>query len=543
MHFSSRWKLSVAALLSTAVAILLAVQKTATSEPPNTPSAESRAEPAAPAEPASQQKPPTRQEALEAIPPRPAQTDKGVFPELAPKVRLSFPSWLRDASVTVADPSGQDSPIAYHQGVPVGLASDGLARTRAISDWGKNDADHDDIPNQLDILIGAKKTALNGAKYQGGYKGMAYPGGDVPRTEGVCTDVIVRAVRNAGIDLQKELREDIKAHPKGYPMVDTPDPNIDQRRVRTLLPYFERNWTSLPTDLEDADSLWAPGDVLFMNTMGDDRPDHVGIVSDRVGDSGRPLVINNWTNGYHTQAMDLLDFVPVTHRFRVPHEPLKTETTTELARVLDHYGIDLPDKHRQVVLVLSFDASSSRATLRRFQRSDGDWKAVEDPIEVRLGAAGLGAGRGLYDPNLKALIDKREGDRRSPAGVFSLGTAFGTVDKPYEGNWPWRGVDERDRFVDDPASPHYNSWQRAPESDDGDWDSAEKMAMYRLGLVVRHNLDPVEPGAGSAIFLHSWNTDERPTIGCTGVDRADLADLLGWLDPSKQPVLAQLPQP
>lgn len=254
---------------------------------------------------------------------KPSETDKGVFSDLDDKVRLHFPSWLKDRQITVVDPPGDGSLFAYVDGVPVGLAHEEMGEVTEVSGWGDNDADQDGIPNALDILIGAKKAALNGAKYQGGYKGMSYPGGDVPRTEGVCTDVLVRTVRNAGIDLQKELHEDIEAHRKAYPMVKTPDPNIDQRRVRTLLPYFKRHWQKLGTDPKEKGAVWAPGDVLFMDTMRDDRPEHMGIVSDRLGPSGLPLVINNWTNGYHTQEMDLLDFVPVTHRFRVPSEKLE----------------------------------------------------------------------------------------------------------------------------------------------------------------------------------------------------------------------------
>jgi hypothetical protein len=254
------------------------------------------------------------------IPSAPAVDDTGIFSDLDDRVHLAFPSWLEDEDVVVADHPRAEQRLALVDGVAVGYATPDMGETKVVENPDANDADEDGIPNQLDILVGAKKTAANAAPYQGGYKGMSYPGGDVPRTEGVCTDVIVRAVRNAGIDLQKELHEDIERAGSAYPMVETPDPNIDQRRVKTLLPYFERKWTAKSTDVDDT-ADWLPGDVVFMNTMRDERPDHVGIVSDTLGPSGYPMIINNWTNGYHTKPMDLLDFVPVTHRFRLPSDP------------------------------------------------------------------------------------------------------------------------------------------------------------------------------------------------------------------------------
>lgn len=182
------------------------------------------------------------------------------------------------------------------------------------------DRDGDGIPDPLDVLLGAKKTVLNADAYTGGYVRLSYPMGDVPRTLGVCTDVIVRAVRNAGLDLQRELHEDIRRAPRAYPMVKgRGDPNIDHRRVKTLLPYFVRHWQRRSIALDDAADPLRPGDVVLMDTFPSRTgPDHIGIVSDLLGPSGKPLIINNWTDGTVTAEMDLLPFVPITHRFRIP---------------------------------------------------------------------------------------------------------------------------------------------------------------------------------------------------------------------------------
>ena len=195
-----------------------------------------------------------------------------------------------------------------------------LAPSRVSAASSVKDADKDGIPDPLDVLIGAKKTVLNADDYTEGYVTMKYPGGDVPREMGVCTDVVIRAVRNAGIDLQKALHEDIRRAPRSYPMIKgAGNPNIDQRRVATLLPYFKRHWEQHTAKLDDPDDPLRPGDVIFMDTFPSrSGPDHIGILSDRVDDQGLPMVINNWTNGTKTAEMDLLTFVPVLYRFRLP---------------------------------------------------------------------------------------------------------------------------------------------------------------------------------------------------------------------------------
>jgi uncharacterized protein YijF (DUF1287 family) len=174
------------------------------------------------------------------------------------------------------------------------------------------------IPDLVDLVAGARKVALDAAPYGSPYRTLAFPGGDVPRGEGVCTDVVVRALRNAGFDLQALLQADIARSPASYPMVKRRNPSIDHRRVRTLLPFFRRHWVARSTDARSTLGDWWPGDVVFLDTLPRPGPDHLGIVSDRLGPSGLPLIVNAWTDGYRAGDMDLLAFVPVTHRFRLP---------------------------------------------------------------------------------------------------------------------------------------------------------------------------------------------------------------------------------
>jgi L,D-peptidoglycan transpeptidase YkuD (ErfK/YbiS/YcfS/YnhG family) len=156
----------------------------------------------------------------------------------------------------------------------------------------------------------------------------------------------------------------------------------------------------------------------------------------------------------------------------------------------------------------------------------------------------LARGRGvdsIASEAWRALPEKREGDRRSPAGLFAFGTAFGRQPATALGaaRWPYRRTSARDFWVDDPEAPVYNTWQRLPSLDaPRSWSSAERLSLYDLALVIRHNDGPVLKGAGSAHFVHSSDL-ARPTSGCTGVERAHLWRLINWLDPERQPLLLQ----
>lgn len=180
------------------------------------------------------------------------------------------------------------------------------------------DQDSDGIPDQVDILIGAKKLVMNGARYKGGYYRIRYPGGDVPDHIGVCTDVIIRAFRNAGHDLQVDLYRHISRNRRLYPQIRVLDRNIDHRRVRNLLTYFKARFRLVGEAVSKATRhRLLPGDVVFLDTLSRPGPDHIGIISDTVASNGFPLVINNWTYGYKTSEMALLPSTIVTHHFRI----------------------------------------------------------------------------------------------------------------------------------------------------------------------------------------------------------------------------------
>lgn len=273
-------------------------------------------------------------------------SDRGIWSDLDDDLQIALPAGLTPDRVTATVDADRKLLVVAVDGWPVkpyplggdhalvvgartlGLRAGDRAELapllteQAISEHAvpaARDRDRDGIADPLDVLMGAKKTALNADAYVGGYESLRYPMGDVPRERGVCTDVVVRSLRNAGLDLQAALHQDIARSPRSYPMVKGKgDANIDHRRVKTLLPFLKRHLESHTAALDDAADPVRPGDLVLFDTFPSrSGPDHIGIVSDRLGDSGRLLVINNWTDGTVTAEMDLLAWVPVTHRFRL----------------------------------------------------------------------------------------------------------------------------------------------------------------------------------------------------------------------------------
>ena len=149
-------------------------------------------------------------------------------------------------------------------------------------------------------------------KYDPGYVAMSYPGGDVPPDAGVCSDEVIRSYRALGIDLQKEVHEDMKKHFSAYPEGSrTLDRNIDHRRVANLMTFFSRNGEKLPISKRSADYL--PGDLVTWD-LGNGL-NHIGIVVDQKSpSSGRYMIVHNVGQGPRME--DVLFSWKITGHYR-----------------------------------------------------------------------------------------------------------------------------------------------------------------------------------------------------------------------------------
>lgn len=211
-------------------------------------------------------------------------------------------------------------------------------------------------------------------------------------------------------------------------------------------------------------------------------------------------------------------------------------------------ALNVPARHRQVVLVTSDGWTSPTGTLQRFARTQTGWCRIGQPFPVVLGKAGLGWGLGLSRP-VGDAPQKVEGDKRAPAGAFPVGTAFGyAASPPVKTKLSYRQATARDYFIDDPTSPQYNTWVRLPERANDpkrSWKSFERMRrsdhLYKLGIVIEQNTSPVVPARGSAIFFHIWRAPGVPTVGCTAMPEEEVRALVGWLDPDLAPLVIQAP--
>ena len=153
-------------------------------------------------------------------------------------------------------------------------------------------------------------------RYDPAYRVLAYPGGDVPADRGVCTDVVVRALRSQGLDLQARVHEDMRDDFSAYPAIwglSRPDRNIDHRRVPNLMRWFERQGWQQPITAAATD--YAAGDIVAWKLNGNGLL-HVGIVSDRRLADGTPLVLHNIARG--TREENLLFRHAIIGHYRMP---------------------------------------------------------------------------------------------------------------------------------------------------------------------------------------------------------------------------------
>lgn len=219
-----------------------------------------------------------------------------------------------------------------------------------------------------------------------------------------------------------------------------------------------------------------------------------------------------------------------------------------LFTVLPAAAFELPKDSTQCLVGISDGWGSSNVTLRFYEKKGPNWISVADSWKGRLGKNGLVWGKGIH-PLAGGAITKKEGDNRSPAGVFAIGGAWGyqpTIRK--QPGLPYRQVTARDLWVEDPTSPRYNQNVVLDHDAVTAWEKKQQMKqtdpVHSLKLFIAHNAPPnATPNAGSSIFFHIWRAEgARPTAGCTTMEKSKLEWLISRIDPARRPLYVLLPR-
>jgi len=187
---------------------------------------------------------------------------------------------------------------------------------------------------------------------------------------------------------------------------------------------------------------------------------------------------------------------------------------------------NLDVKSDQLIVVVPLQADSTQARLYTFARQAGRWALQTGPTAAMVGR------NGFAPPG-----EKREGDGRTPAGLFPIEFAFGYAPSDKTA-MPYRQATDKDLWVDDVDAPDYNQWVTRGRTSAK---SYEEMKLpdqrYRHGLVIGYNRKPVVKGLGSAIFVHIWAENGKSTAGCVALEEAELVRIIAWLKPEKHPFI------
>lgn len=198
---------------------------------------------------------------------------------------------------------------------------------------------------------------------------------------------------------------------------------------------------------------------------------------------------------------------------------------------LIHANAPSIENSQQLMIVTNSNPSDLHAQLVYYERAHqkDKWRIAGDPISVVVGRNGI-------------TQHKKEGDGSTPAGIYSLGTAFGFSNQPGTTlKLSYLPITENTVCVDDQKSKYYNQIVERNKVEKIDWDSGEimreKVPEYKDGLIINYNLPTPKAGSGSCIFMHIWTNPEKGTAGCVAMSDQDIKKLLAWIDPNKKPLI------
>lgn len=197
---------------------------------------------------------------------------------------------------------------------------------------------------------------------------------------------------------------------------------------------------------------------------------------------------------------------------------------------------------QQLLVVLSDRLEAKKAILYFYERdAQKNWKQSMAPVDAMLGAKGMSWANDLTGLFAKEIPRKKEGDMKSPAGLFFISEAFGYADIITE--LDSKILTYHTLCIDDTASTRYDKIVEGALTNN-DFKSAEKMRtvpQYEFGFIIDLNTTRIGKGGGSCIFVHIWAGPSKSTAGCTAMKKTDLMNILARLDKTKKPLILQLP--
>jgi len=180
----------------------------------------------------------------------------------------------------------------------------------------------------------------------------------------------------------------------------------------------------------------------------------------------------------------------------------------------------------QVLFVRNINPGAIDVCISPWERKNADWQRIFAPVNGVIG------GKGFAPPG-----EKREGDGTTPAGIFPLGMVFG-YEPAVPTRMPYRQANVDDIWVDDIQATDYNRWAKRGMTQAVSYERMRRDDnLYKYGIVVEYNTNPVVKGYGSAIFFHLWRGKGIATAGCIALAEEDLIRILRWLDPAAKPLV------
>jgi L,D-peptidoglycan transpeptidase YkuD (ErfK/YbiS/YcfS/YnhG family) len=185
----------------------------------------------------------------------------------------------------------------------------------------------------------------------------------------------------------------------------------------------------------------------------------------------------------------------------------------------------------QILLVRNIKPASIDVRISLWERNNDRWQRPFAPLDGVIGR------KGFASPG-----EKREGDGRTPAGIFPLETVFG-YEPSVPTRMPYRQATVDDLWIDDVQAEDYNRWVRRGTTQAASFERMRRDDdLYKYGIIVEYNTNPVIKGQGSAIFFHLWRGKGLATAGCIALSEADLLRILKWLDPAARPLVVMGPK-